>query len=71
MILKLAKGKREAGQKDWEEGLSQRKEQTAKTQRWPLSGERVQVVLRGWTLVGRQVLKGHQEPDHKGLPGQF
>lgn len=44
---------------------------SAKTQKWPLSGERVQVVLRGWTLVGRQVLKGHQEPDHKGLPGQF
>lgn len=33
MILKLAKGKREAGQKDWEEGLSQRKEQTLQRHR--------------------------------------
>ena len=70
MILKLAGGKREAGQRGREEGLSQWKEQTLQiTEVAPQV--RVQVVLSSWTLVGRQVLKGSQEPDHKGLSGQF
>lgn len=70
MILKLARGKREAGQRGGEEGLSQWKEQTLQI---------TEVAPSGASASGSQQLdsggeagaEGSQEPDHKGLPGQF